>query len=361
MPFVGFQATHRGNRLCCAAKKQITKNIKDFWNSDYLKNVRNRMIKGEKLNECSQCYHDESLGNVSLRNQYNNRYKNVETKEFPTAIDLDFSNFCNLRCIMCDPGRSSEWAKELKITHYKPVSKKEIDELCSISKNLEHITIQGGEPTIMPEFEYYFTYLKDNNLIQNIEIDCISNLTNTNNKFYKLLRCFKKVNLNASIDAYGSACNYIRFPSNFEKIQQNLTSLINTNAQINLQITLQTLSMYNFYEFLVWIHDLQAKFKNLDKKLGSHLSLVTNPAVLDINFAPFKLKEKFLLDITKFKSSYNLKQDLKFNMAIRNLEKTLLTTHSNDKWNELEQYIKTLDHRRNIKVTDYIPDFYNYV
>ena len=50
MPFVGFQATHKGNKLCCAAKKQITKNIKDFWNSDYLKNVRNRMIKGEKLN-----------------------------------------------------------------------------------------------------------------------------------------------------------------------------------------------------------------------------------------------------------------------------------------------------------------------
>ena len=47
-------------------------------------------------------------------------------------------------------------------------------------------------------------------------------------------------------------------------------------------------------------------------------------------------------------------------MVIRNLEKTLLTNHSSDKWNDLEQYISTLDHRRNIKVTDYIPDFYNY-
>ena len=199
MPFVGFQATHRGNRLCCSAKKQITKNIKDFWNSDYLKNVRNKMLKGEKLDECSRCYDDESLGHISLRNHYNNRYKNFETKEFPTAMDLDVSNFCNLKCIMCSSSRSSQWAKEEGINVQKnglsTITQEDLDNLCSISSKVKHINIQGGEPSIMPEFEYYFTYLKDNNLIQNIEIDCISNLTNTNTKFYKLLKCFKKVNI----------------------------------------------------------------------------------------------------------------------------------------------------------------------
>lgn len=362
MPFVGFQATHKYNRLCCAAKEPKNKlNTKDFWNSKYLEQVRKKMIAGEQLDECTGCYKDENKGKISLRNHYNARFKDWGQKETPTAMDLDFSTLCNLKCIMCGPDRSSQWSKELGQIEKSPISKTEIDELCSISENVKHLTIQGGEPSVMPEFEYYFQYLKNNNLIQNIEIDCISNLTNVNNKFYKLLSEFKNVNLDVSIDAYGDACNYIRFPSNFEKIEQNLLSLIDRKIQVNLQISLQTLSMYNFYDFLVWIHNINAQFEMKNKKIGLNLSFVTSPAIYDINFAPIKLKEKFLSDIAKFKSSYSLKHNLKFNMSIRNIEKTLLSTHTTDNWAELERNIQTLDQRRNIKVTNYIPDFYKYI
>jgi organic radical activating enzyme len=362
MPFVGFQATHKYNRLCCAAKEPKNKlNTKDFWNSKYLEQVRKKMIAGEQLDECTGCYKDENKGKISLRNHYNARFKDWGQKETPTAMDLDFSTLCNLKCIMCGPDRSSQWSKELGQIEKSPISKTEMDELCNISENIKHLTIQGGEPSIMPEFEYYFQYLKDNNLIQNIEIDCISNLTNVNNKFYKLLSEFKNVNLDVSIDAYGDACNYIRFPSNFEKIEQNILSLIDRKIQVNLQISLQTLSMYNFYDFLVWIHNINSKFEKKNKKIGVHLSFVTGPKIYDINFAPIKLKEKFLSDIAKFKSSYSLKHNLKFNMSIRNIEKTLLSTHTTDNWAELERNIQTLDQRRNIKVTNYIPDFYKYI
>ena len=361
-PFVGFQASHRYNKLCCVAKEPKDKlNTKDFWNSKYLEQVRKKMIAGEQLDECSACDKNEANGTISLRNHYNARFKDWEQKETPTAMDLDFSTLCNLKCIMCGPDRSSQWSKELGQPEKSPISKTEIDELCSISQNVKHLTIQGGEPSIMPEFEYYFQYLKDNNLIQDIEIDCISNLTNVNNKFYKLLTEFKNVKLDVSIDAYGNACNYIRFPSNFEKIENNLLSLIDRNIQVNLQISLQTLSMYNFYEFLLWIHNINSKFEKKNKKIGLNLSFVTSPNIYDINFAPIKLKQKFLSDISKFKSSYSLKHNLKFNMALRNIEKTLLNTNTTDNWAELDRNIQILDKRRNIKVTNYIPDFYNYL
>jgi len=361
-PFIGFQATHRNNKLCCSAKNPTGQTkIKDFWNSEYLGQVREKMIAGEPLNECTGCYKDENKGKISLRNHYNARFKDWEQKETPTAMDLDFSTLCNLKCIMCGPDRSSQWSKELGQTEKSPISKTEIDELCSISENVKHLTIQGGEPSLMPEFEYYFQYLKDKNLIQNIEIDYISNLTNVNNKFYKLLSEFKSVNLDVSIDAYGGACNYIRFPSNFAKIEQNLLSLIDQKIHVNLQISLQTLSMYNFYDFLVWIHSINSKFEKENKRVGLHLSFVTGPTIYDINFAPIKLKEKFLSDIAKFKSSYSLKHNLKFNMSIKNIEKTLLSNHTTDHWAELNQNIQILDQRRNIKVTNYIPDFYKYI
>ena len=88
---------------------------------------------------------------------------------------------------------------------------------------------------------------------------------------------------------------------------------------------------------------------------------MTEPKIYDINFAPIKLKEKFVSDIAKFKSSYSLKHNLKFNMSIRHIEKTLMTTYTTDHWEELDQNIRILDQRRNIKVADYIPEFYKYI
>jgi MoaA/NifB/PqqE/SkfB family radical SAM enzyme len=336
--------------------------IKDFWNSKYLKQVREKMIAGERLNECTACYQNEADGKISQRLNYNSRFKDFQSDvAIPEAMDLDFSTLCNLKCIMCGPTRSSQWSKELGQTAKLPITKKDMDELCSISKNIKHLTIQGGEPSIMPEFEYYFQYLKDNDIIDNIEIDCISNLTNINNKFYELLLDFKKINLNASIDAHGGACDYIRFPSNFKKIEQNLLSLADKEIQVNLQISLQTLSMFNFYDFLVWIHKINSKFQEKHKKIGLDLAFVTMPKVYDMNFAPIKLKKKFLEDIAKFKSSYNLTHDIRFNTSIRNIEKTLLSNHTDNRWSELEKNIQILDQRRNIKITNYIPNFYEYL
>jgi organic radical activating enzyme len=362
MPFVGFQNTHRGNRLCCVAKGLHKESVKEFWNSDYIKTVRDKMVKGEKLQECTKCYVDESQGKISLRNHYNALYKDSELQDTPTVMDLDFSNLCNLQCVMCGPDRSSQWAKELGDKTVLNISHDQIDELCEISSKIKHITIQGGEPSIMPEFERYFEYLYTNGIIGQIEVDCISNLTNTNNKFYELLGKFKTVNLNASIDAYGPANNYIRYPSNFSKIEQNLLSLSKKNLQVNLQISLQVLSMYSFYDFLVWVEKIQAAYKQNNKKLGLNLYFVTDPAHFDIAKAPKILKNKMVEDILQYKENFPKPKDVKFQLQLKNL--LILLKEKNNPVQTSDQlisYIEQLDQRRNIKITSFIPDFYNYL
>ena len=364
MPFVGFQSAHAGCRLCCGASgtdRSKPVSGKEFWNSEYLLEVRKKMEKGDRVEACQKCYDEEAHGKLSLRNHYNSRYKNLDTMETPTALDLDFSNLCNLQCIMCGPDRSSQWSKELGNKEVLSISKEKLDSICKMSHNLRHLTIQGGEPSLMPEFEYYFGYLKDNNLIQDIEIDCISNLTNVNNKFYQLLEDFKTVDLNASIDSFGPANNYIRYPSDFEKIEENLIKLTDKNIQVNLQITLQTLCMFNFYDFLNWISNMQDKFKQNDKELGLNLSYVTGFQYLEIQNAPKKLKQKMLDDISKFTKTQKIRNNLKFALGLKNLEKILTTPQKHDYINELKSYINTIDTRRAIKVTNYIPEFYNYV
>jgi len=361
MPFVGFQATHRGHNICCIAKApKKYKDVDEFWKGDYLRSVRDKMNAGVEIPECRACYKDEADGKVSQRQRYNKLYESFQSEDLPTAMDLDFSNLCNLKCVMCGPDRSSQWVKELGLKEGNPaLQNDQIDKLCAMSKNLKHITIQGGEPSIMPEFEYYFDYLQQNDISKNISVDCISNLTNINQKFYKMLEGFKQVNLNVSVDAYGDACNYIRFPSNFDKISDNISRITKSNIQVNLQISLQVLSMFNFYDFLVWIHNKQ---QSVDRKLGLQITFVKQPDMLDIENAPSKLKDKFISDIIAFENQYNLKHDLGFNMSIQNIKKTLQGTPTNtDKTKELLEYIHQIDTRRNIKVTNFIPNFHNFL
>ena len=362
MPYVGFQNTYRGNRLCCGAQGLHNSNVKDFWNSKYLKEVRSKMEHGKKLKECSKCYEEEAQGKFSLRNHYNALYKDLELQDTPAVMDLDFSNLCNLQCIMCGPDRSSQWAKELGDKQVLNIAYNKIDELSEISHNIKHITIQGGEPSIMPEFVHYFEYLEANDLMKNIEIDCISNLTNTNNKFYEFLYKFKTVNLNASIDAYALVNNYIRYPSKFEKIEENLISLADKNLQVNLQISLQVLSMYNFYEFLEWIEKMQEIYQGKNKKLGLNLSYVTSPAHFDVVKSSKMLKDKMVEDLNKYKNILKKPKDVKFQLQLKNLLTMLKNKQlKKDESSALIKYIEEIDSRRNIKITNFIPDFHTYL
>jgi len=357
MPFVGFQATHKYTRLCCATKVNTNMIGSEFWKSDYIKDIRSKMLKGEPVADCQKCYDDEAAGKVSERNHYNSRFKDFTQAETPTVFDLDLSNLCNLQCVMCGPGRSSQWAKELGDRKVLTVSKDNLRDLCDISSNLRYLQIQGGEPSIMPEFETFFSFLIEKDLAKNIEIDCISNLTNVNNKFYSLLENFNRVNLNASIDSFGKANDYIRYPSNFRKLEDNLKALAHKNLGINLQITLQVLSMFNFYDFLNWISDMQSYFQDYQKDLGLNLSYVINHKHLDVRNAPMGLKDKMLGDIKKFTHRQKIKNNVKFNMELKNLEHNILVNEGKTHTKQLIDYVNQLDQRRNIQITNFIPDF----
>ncbi len=362
-PEIGFQINTKGNRLCCNSDKFVQNTPTEFWHNQYLIEVREKMNNGEELKECNRCYKTEQVNALSLRQHYNSIFKEYNTEKLPTVADLDFSNLCNLKCIMCNAGRSSQWAKDLnknkETNGVLSISKDKIDDLYKISKNLKHLTIQGGEPSLIPEYLYYFDLLKKDRIIYNITLDCITNLTNINNKFYEILNDFKQVNINVSIDSYNLSNDYIRYPSKFSKIEENLIEMSKSKYQINLQISLQTLSMYNFYDFLVWINKMVKLFKDNNKKLGLNLSRIPFPIIFDPNLAPIKLKNKFIEDLKKFLNEHKLTFDLKFNLEIQSLIKNLCNSEKNELDNLLI-FIKDLDQKRNIKVTDYIPTFYDY-
>jgi organic radical activating enzyme len=357
----GLFVSHRGVSLCCINPDKHQIKPSEFWYGNTRKNALDLMSQQQKVKGCDICYKNEEKNTPSSRIFYNS-YNNIIAKDFPTIIDLDFSNFCNLKCIMCDAARSSEWAKDLG-KGISAISKETIDDLVSISDDLTEITIQGGEPSIMKEYEYYFELLDEKNIIKNINLQVITNATNVNSKFYNLLEKFKSVRLSVSIDAFGKANDYIRWPSHFDQIEKNLLKMSELKNTVRVEIlnSLNTLSLFNYKDFLLWCKKIENTYNEKEKYFGLVPMKVVNPVKYSPFVAPTALKEKYINDVKDFLNEENLKGNSNFKTEILMISHRLRNSDKNDvAIEQLKSTIKQLDTQRNSKITDYIPNFYDY-
>lgn len=357
----GLFVSHRGMSLCCINpdRHQITPS--EFWYGNIRKNALDLMSQQQKVKGCDICYKNEEKNTPSSRIFYNS-YNSIIAKDLPTMIDLDFSNFCNLKCIMCGAARSSEWAKDLG-KGISAISKETIDDLVSISDDLIEITIHGGEPSIMKEYEYYFNLLDSKNIIKNINLQVITNATNINNKFYTLLEKFKSVRLSVSIDAFGKANDYVRWPSHFNQIEKNLIKMSELKNTVRVEIlnSLNILSLFNYKDFLLWCKKIENIYIQKEKYFGLVPMKVVDPVKYSPFIAPEELKEKYINDVRDFLNNENLKGNSNFKTEILMIVQRLKNSSENkDATEQLKLSIKKLDEQRKSKVTDYIPEFYNY-
>jgi hypothetical protein len=110
----------------------------------------------------------------------------------------------------------------------------------------------------------------------------------------------------------------------------------------------------------LWMYNLNVIFNNKNKKLGLNISKVFFPTIFDMSNSPLKLKEHFVSDIDKFYKEFSPKFDLKFNLEIQRIKKQLFNTNKVLSL-EILEFINKNDQKRNIKITDYIPNFYDYI
>lgn len=359
----GLFVSHRGIGLCCVntdKHKDILPS--EFWGGPTRSNALIKMNNDDPVKGCHNCYKTEANRMNSPRT-FANIHNKLPTKKLPTILDLDLSNFCNLKCVMCNPVRSSEWAKDFGES-VSTISKKVLDDLASISNDLHNLTIQGGEPTIMQEYEYYFSLLEQKQLTKNIELMMITNATNINPKFYELLKGFKKVRLTVSVDAYGMANDYIRWPSNFSQIERNLIKMsdLPKNMEVEIFNTLNMLSMFNYGEFLEWCKKIEKVFDEKGKLFKIVPMKVEKPKKYSPFYAPIELKNKFIADVKSFiqqdELNHNSNWKTETMMIMKQLDNSAVDPEVLE---DLKKTVTELDKERNKKITDYIPDFYKYI
>lgn len=234
----------------------------DFHNSPKWQEHRKKMLDGKWPSDgwgCEHCRDQEAIGGTSdrmqwLSNDYNKRYVPQElkdnpfaTKIKPTQVSMHFNNKCNLKCVYCGPQYSSAWVKEIeqhepenpKIQHFKKLETTYKERLEKFYvwmeenyQSLKAFDLLGGEPFIQTEtWDCVDWMIKHPNPECDIEI--YSNMEvkpvlfkRGCEKLKELSKTVNEVVFVISVDCFGPESEYIRFPHNWDVMEENINYLI---------------------------------------------------------------------------------------------------------------------------------------
>ena len=253
---------------CCNAPFQKYDTVKDFQESDYVKEVKDTMQNGWHSN-CETCRLHEEKGIQSKRfmhNAFMSKYKNV---------DLNLSNTCNLTCRMCNSKASSKWAELLNEPNDFLFDHKQLD-----WPNLYRIRYNGGEPFITKQFEDIIDLCIENDVIIHVN----TNATFFPKKYIDKIQKLKKFYVAFSIDGIDKVDEYIRHGTDWNKKLEIIDQWMQyKNIYFSINATIQAYNIHDYDNIIDFAKQRNLSIANED---------VTRPAYLQLNALPEEYVEK---------------------------------------------------------------------
>ena len=122
LPFIHLHVNENDSiKPCCFSAKLDKKYSQefDFYSDLEFTNIRTKMLNGEPIPQCTNCYNIEKNNLQSFRIRDTTEWlEKLNIKNFNEVIpnliyyDVRNDNLCNLSCRMCYPGASSQLEKE---------------------------------------------------------------------------------------------------------------------------------------------------------------------------------------------------------------------------------------------------------
>lgn len=421
LPWIHLASRPNGDvRLCCTANASgadsvdtkevglVTSNgfvtnlqrnsIEEVWNSDYMRSVRLKMLNGEVPTSCTKCFEEESKGIVSKR-----QWETVVWKErldldsivsrtqpdgsLPVEIpyfDLRLGNLCQLKCIMCSPHDSSSWIKDWKTQYpkYKSIELKRdqdwkdtfdytwykdstfLESLRSQAANIKELYFAGGEPLLIPEHYKILEFMVETGNAKNCVLRYNSNGLELPEKLFDLWNHFKQVKFNFSIDAVGDKNDYIRYPSQWNNVVNNLHRLDATpdNVIVNIACAVQLLNVMYVPDLVNWKQSQNFKKINLPPHgaglVGTHL--VYLPSYLNVRVLPEHIKKEVMHRIHTFCNENSNNQEFTTNPYGLKRWQGLIHYMNSEDWSDkipiLNEYLSVCDQTRGLDRSEIFPE-----
>lgn len=284
-PYSSLFFDYKGNVFPCFANKHLSlgkyrsQSISEIWNGAPINNLR-KSIENHTFNQgCHLCKNKLMQHNFSQVYARRYDYLSVSENGFPTSIEVQLSNQCNLNCIMCVV--TKDLSSKINISAFRNYIKE-------IIPYLKNASFSGGEPFLINE---YFDIWEDfHNLNKDCRISINTNATILNEKVKNILGKLK-FNISVSVDGF---CK-----ETFESIRKNADrDLVYENLLFFKNYTQQNNTFFN-----VKICTLKQNFQEFPELFNyfnqQYISIILNEVVYPINTALWNNHSSKIKEIIK--------------------------------------------------------------
>jgi len=310
LPWIHLSAnTDTSMRVCCntdhgghvrdadgtVMRLDAVTSLKTAMNQETHKKLRSAMLRGERPDFCRRCYREEDTGGVSLRQLYlqhhtttlaeaiENTSTDGEIDPKVSFIDFSLTNNCNLQCRMCGPSASFPLKKEFQSLGFEfsdssvMRAKDGWDFQGSLGRivkeaapNLKEMLTTGGEPFLSPQHLLILKSIIDHGQSRDVTLRYHSNLTVLPERLVELWTHFKSIEIHVSLEGVGKMNEYVRYPSKWDQITQNLAKLSSLRSRATIpaiyceiHTCLQAVSWLRISELLEWTFEASVEFDGL--------------------------------------------------------------------------------------------------
>jgi len=314
--------------------EEISRDPGALHNTAWKKAQRQRMLAGERPEECQYCWNMEDLGQLSDRHYRSGepwaaidfdwiaRSTGAEDDVIPSYVEVNFNNACNLACSYCSPQYSSTWAQEVErhggyptyVIHNDPthftgdrriVPNREHNPYVEafwqwwprLYPQLRHFRMTGGEPLMdrntFRVFDYVLALPKPDlhlNVTSNFSVepklfdqylDYVKRLCATNIEHF-----MQYVSLDSGNPAHAQ---YIRHGLHYRRVWSNVNRFLGEipyRNSLTFIITMNNLTVLGLKQQLEWILDLRRQYSTTYQRVWFDTPVLRQPVWQSLQILP---------------------------------------------------------------------------
>ena len=315
--------------------------LEQHWNSDYMREVRLKLMAGEEIPQCAVCNH-KLLNEQVYRQHFNWLYKNKIDKAFAStdetgattmqteSFDYRFSNLCNFSCRMCGDMLSSSWETENKkhgrgnYENYRIWGRKDIKEQLDVfhdqqivkeftqaveEKRITELYWCGGEPLMWKIHWEAMKRIVELGYQDQVLARYNSNMSRINfynyNLFDDILKHFPNWQICASIDGTGEVGEYIRTGLKYDQwlanIKYGLKFVKQQNQRMQLDLTITLPGLFDLENMVLLSNELNIEL------LTKQVFNFSNDNAMAPLFMPYDIMSEIIDDVREKTIKYKNK------------------------------------------------------
>jgi len=346
---------------------------------------RQLMLQGQwPTGGCEYCQKIEQAGGVSDRmfhlqipgyTPVELETNSVAVEVSPRIVEVYLDNVCNMSCIYCWDGFSSQIQQENlqhgrfeqknvvidnranKIDNLSELTDRFWDWLRNNGSNLRRLNILGGEPLYQAQLETCFEIL-ENHYWPELEFNIVSNLMVKDTHFKKIINRIQKLvdekrnkrfDLTVSIDCFGPEQEYVRHGLDLGQWRRNFEYVVDQEwIYLNFNQTITNLTIKTMPDLLQYINTLREATP--DREINQHFSVVVghgndylHPGV----FGPEYFAEDFKKILEAMPENTDLQKNSKIYMQ-GIIDQINSCSQQPEKIQQLIVYLTEIDRRRRL-------------